>query len=49
MSDQNYEDLVSAIEHIAEGLERLAMLSLDLKKRLDDSQLQEAENPVLAQ
>ncbi|MFW7381577.1 MAG: hypothetical protein ACOH5I_22405 [Oligoflexus sp.] len=38
MSDQNYEDLVCAIEHIAEGLERLAMLSLDLKKKLDESQ-----------
>jgi hypothetical protein len=36
MSEANYEDLVVAIEHIAEGLERLAMLSLDLKRQIDE-------------
>lgn len=35
MSETNYEDLVVAIEHIAEGLERLAMLSLDLKRQIE--------------
>lgn len=38
MSEANYEDLVVAIEHIAEGLERLAMLSLDLKRQLEAKQ-----------
>ena len=35
MTDENYEDLVAAIENIADGLQKLAMLSLDLKARLD--------------
>ncbi|MFW7378660.1 MAG: hypothetical protein ACOH5I_07635 [Oligoflexus sp.] len=38
MSETNYEDLVVAIEHIAEGLERLAMLSLDLKRQIEAKQ-----------
>lgn len=45
MTGQNYEDLAIAIEHIAEGLERLALLSLDLKKQLDAS-LNEQGAPV---
>ena len=35
MSDENYDHLVSAIENIAEGLQKLALLSMDLKERLD--------------
>lgn len=38
MSEANYEDLVVAIEYIAEGLERLAMLSLDLKRQIEAKQ-----------
>lgn len=43
MTDQNYEDLVCAIENIAEGLERLAMLALDLKRKLDETKSQDTE------
>ncbi|SMF58507.1 hypothetical protein [Pseudobacteriovorax antillogorgiicola] len=35
MSDENYDHLVSAIENIAEGLQKLALLSMDLKEKLD--------------
>jgi hypothetical protein len=46
MTSQNYEDLAIAIEHIAEGLERLALLSLDLKKQLDASISETQSAPV---
>lgn len=46
MTDNNYEDLVVAIEHIAEGLERLAMLSLDLKRQLESQNTQVDEAGV---
>ena len=35
MSRENIEELVQAIHFIAEGLEKLAMISLDVKKEVD--------------
>lgn len=46
MSEQNHEDLVSAIEHVSAGLEHLTMLALDLKRKLDEQQ--ESQNSELA-
>lgn len=46
MTGQNYEDLAIAIEHIAEGLERLALLSLDLKKQLEASRSDQSSVPI---
>ena len=34
MSREHIEELVQAIHFIAEGLEKLAMISLDVKKKL---------------
>ena len=35
MSREHIEELVQAIHFIAEGLEKLAMISLDVKKEVD--------------
>ena len=35
MSRENIEELVQAIHFIAEGLEKLAMISLDVKEGVD--------------
>ena len=43
MEEKNYEDLAVAIEHISEGLERLALLALDLKRELERRRLNDGE------
>ena len=44
MSNENYDHLVSAIENIADGLQKLALLSMDLKAQLDAQIEQSVEN-----
>ncbi|MFW7381964.1 MAG: hypothetical protein ACOH5I_24370 [Oligoflexus sp.] len=40
MTNENYDDLVTAIEDISRGLEHLTMLSLDLKRQVEKNQAQ---------